>query len=35
MMAEEGRLNAIVVHAKNGSYLRPAHGAKSFHELIC
>lgn len=35
VMAEEGCLHAVVVHSKNGSYLRPAHGAKPFHELIC
>lgn len=28
-MAEEGRLHAIVVHAKNGNYLRPEYGSKS------
>lgn len=35
VMAENGHLNAVVVHTKNGSYLRPAHGAKPFHKLIC
>jgi hypothetical protein len=34
-MAEEGCLHAIVVHAKNGNYLRPEHGSKSFKELLC
>lgn len=34
-MAEEGRLHAIVVHTKNGNYLRPEHGFKSFKELLC
>lgn len=34
-MAEDGRLHAIVVHAKTGAYLRPEHGAKSFKELLC
>jgi hypothetical protein len=35
VMAEEGRLHAIVVHGKNGSYLRPEHGSRSFRELLC
>ena len=34
-MAEDGRLHAIVVHAKAGAYLRPEYGAKSFKELLC
>lgn len=34
-MAEEGRLHAIVVHTKNGIYLRPEYGSKSFKELLC
>lgn len=34
-MAEEGRLHAIVVHAKTGAYLRPEYGSKSFKELLC
>lgn len=34
-MAEEGRLHAIVVHAKTGVYLRPEYGSKSFKELLC
>lgn len=34
-MAEDGRLHAIVVHTKNGSYLRPEHVSKSFKELLC
>jgi hypothetical protein len=34
-MAEDGRLHAIVVHAKTGAYLRPEYGAKSFKELLC
>src|SRR3984885_10995533 len=32
-MAEEGRLHAIVVHAKSGNYLRPEHGSQSFRKL--
>ena len=34
-MAEEGRLHAIVVHARTGAYLRPEYGSKSFKELLC
>lgn len=34
-MAEEGCLHAVVVHTKNGVYLRPEHGSKSFKELFC
>ncbi len=34
-MAEEGRLYAIVVHAKRGPYLRPKHGSKPFKDLLC
>ena len=34
-MAEDGRLHAIVVHAKTGAYLRPEYGSKSFKELLC
>lgn len=35
VMTEEGRLHAIVVHTKQGAYLRPAPGTPPFHELIC
>jgi hypothetical protein len=34
-LAEEGSLHAIVVHAKNGNYLRPEYGSRSFKELLC
>ncbi len=34
-MAEEGRLHAIVVHAKKGTYLRPKYGSTSFKEHLC
>lgn len=34
-LAEEGRLHAIVIHAKRGAYLRPEFHAKSFRDLVC
>lgn len=34
-MTEEGRLHAIVVHAKKGAYLRSEYSSKSFKELLC
>ncbi|MEI6242455.1 MAG: hypothetical protein WCP39_03515 [Chlamydiota bacterium] len=34
-MTEEGRLHAVVVHTKKGSYLRAEYGSKLFKELIC
>lgn len=34
-LAEEGRLHAIVVHAKRGAYLRPEFHAKPFRDLVC
>jgi hypothetical protein len=34
-LAEEGRLHAIVVHAKRGIYLRPEFHAKPFRDLVC
>ena len=34
-LAEQGRLHAIVVHAKFGTYLRPEYHARPFRELPC
>lgn len=34
-LAEEGRLQAIVVHAKRGCYLRPEFHAIRFRDLVC
>jgi len=34
-MAENGRLHAIIVHARTGAYLRPEYNSKSFKELLC
>ena len=34
ILAASGRLHAIVVHAKKGSYLRPEFHAKAFRDLV-
>lgn len=34
-LAEEGRLHAIVIHAKRGAYLRPKFHSKPFRDLVC
>ena len=34
-LAEDGRLHATVVHAKQGTYLRPEFHAKRFRDLVC
>jgi hypothetical protein len=34
-LAEEGRLHAIIVHGKNGIYLRPEHHRTRFKDIIC
>lgn len=34
-LAEEGRLHAVVVHAKKGAYLRPEYHSRSFRDMIC
>jgi hypothetical protein len=35
LMAEQGLLHAVVVHAQRGTYLRAEHGATAFKELVC
>ncbi|MES2344919.1 MAG: hypothetical protein V4494_03150 [Chlamydiota bacterium] len=35
VLAEEGRLHAIVVHTKRGVYLRPEYHRTPFKQLIC
>jgi len=35
LLAEEGKLHAIVVHGKNGAYLRPEYHHTSFKNMIC
>jgi hypothetical protein len=35
LLAEEGRLHAIVIHGKNGKYLRPRHHHTPFKDMIC
>lgn len=34
ILAASGRLHAIIVHAKKGSYLRPEFHAKAFRDLV-
>lgn len=34
ILATQGRLHAIVVHAKKGTYLRPEFHAKAFYNLV-
>lgn len=34
-LTEEGRLHAIVVHGKNGAYLRPEYHRIRFKDMIC
>ncbi len=34
-LAEEGRLHAVVVHAKQGFYLRPEYHHIPFKQMIC
>jgi hypothetical protein len=34
ILAASGRLHAIVVHAKKGTYLRPEFHAKAFRDLV-
>ncbi len=34
-LAEEGRLHAILVHAKGGTYLRPEYHNTPFRQMIC
>jgi len=35
VLAEEGKLHAIVVHGKNGKYLRPVYHGTPFKKMIC
>ncbi|MGC1878326.1 MAG: hypothetical protein WA347_05040 [Rhabdochlamydiaceae bacterium] len=34
-LAEDGRLHAIIVHGKNGTYLRPEYYRTRFKDMIC
>jgi hypothetical protein len=35
MLAEQSKLHAIVVHAKQGTYLRPEYHQLSFKKMVC
>lgn len=35
ILAEEGKLHAVVIHGKNGKYLRPKYHGTPFKDMIC